>query len=358
MEKLSRVKKYENLRNTIDTESTVSNLAGDELTKERQEALEKFDSSVLKKINIAEDTYIPEREKEFTLPENEEPSVIDDTFTNEYLDDFIREVREYNIKKGNRDSEDTQVDILSQLNAAHRAKRSHYVEQIDDEKDSDNTYDFGESLTHQNIAKEVQNLINLDPIDPMGPIDDEPQASSPSWDMNLSDLDTNVNSTLDDDMYATTQLILNKEAGDAPTQEVKEAAPVFKEEHVEQQPAPSKPAPQPTIASTPEPTKPIAKKILQPAYDISNTDLYDTKSIVNAVNEAGENVDPTIHKKLIQETQQLRTQMDEYEDDLTDLSDGVEKNNKILNFILAFLILVLLAIIGFIIYTLWKGGGL
>ena len=64
----------------------------------------------------------------------------------------------------------------------------------------------------------------------------------------------------------------------------------------------------------------------------------------------------TMHRKLMEETQQLRVQMDEYEEELTDLSDGVEKNNRILNFILAFLIFILLAIIGFIAYYIWKGG--
>ena len=53
----------------------------------------------------------------------------------------------------------------------------------------------------------------------------------------------------------------------------------------------------------------------------------------------------------------VRVQMDEYEDELTDLSDGVEKTNKLLNFVLCFLILVLLVIIGFIAYSLWKAGG-
>ena len=65
-----------------------------------------------------------------------------------------------------------------------------------------------------------------------------------------------------------------------------------------------------------------------------------------------------LHKKLLEETQQLRVQMDEYEDELTDLSDGVEKTNKLLNFVLCFLILVLLVIIGFIAYSLWKAGGI
>ena len=67
--------------------------------------------------------------------------------------------------------------------------------------------------------------------------------------------------------------------------------------------------------------------------------------------------DNTYHKKLIEETQQLRVQMDEYEEELTDLSDGVEKTNKLLNFVLCFLILVLLVVIGFIGYSIWKAGG-
>ncbi len=51
-------------------------------------------------------------------------SLVDDTFTNEYLDDFIKEVRAYNIRKGNRETDNTQADILYQLNAANRAKKN------------------------------------------------------------------------------------------------------------------------------------------------------------------------------------------------------------------------------------------
>ena len=74
--------------------------------------------------------------------------------------------------------------------------------------------------------------------------------------------------------------------------------------------------------------------------------------------DPGEVTQAVLHKKLLEETQQLRVQMDEYEDELTDLSDGVEKTNKLLNFVLCFLILVLLVIIGFIAYSLWKAGGI
>lgn len=295
MEKLSRVKKYEELRKSIETENTVNDPARDSMGDEQQEALKKFDSSILKKANIDENAYVPVREKAATEQKEQEHSVIDDTFTNEYLDDFIREVREYNIKKGNRESEDTQIDILSQLNAVNRAKRAHYVEDI---KEIDEEEDRRQVVSRDTIAQEVQNLLNVEP---------------------------SINeSELDDDIYATTELILEDDVTSVNELPITEETQPLK--------------------------KPAAKKILQPIYEMSDTDLYDTQSIPTVKEEN------TIHKKLMEETQQLRVQMDEYEDELTDLSDGVEKNNKILNFILCFLILVLLVIIGFIGYYIWKGG--
>ena len=58
--------------------------------------MKKFDSSILKRANIENET-TPKRENEPL--QQREASDVEDTFTNEYLDDFIREVREYNIKR-------------------------------------------------------------------------------------------------------------------------------------------------------------------------------------------------------------------------------------------------------------------
>ncbi|MEG0527846.1 MAG: hypothetical protein RR531_10070 [Longicatena sp.] len=285
MEKLSRVKKFEDLRKSIDTENAVSSSAHDNMEVEQQEVLKKFDSSILKKVEIKEDSsYIPEREKS-RVQDNE--NKIEDTFTNEYLDDFIREVREYNIQRGNRESEDTQVDILSQLNAANRAKRTHYVKPIQE----DPSVEYTSGLSREDIALEVQSLLQEEtaPIQP---------------------------SSLDEDIYATTEMIIDHQSDVIEEQEI----PV------------------------------IQKKIIQPVYDMENTDAFEPIQTAPLPDEH-------LHKKLMEETQQLRVQMDEYEEELTDLSDGVEKNNKLLNFILCFLILVLLVIIGFIGYYVWKGGG-
>lgn len=314
MEKLSRVKKYEDLRKSIETENAVGDPARDALKSEQQEAFKKFDSSILKKVTISDDDYIPGREKADV--ETNDASVVDDTFTNEYLDDFIREVREYNIKKGNRESDDTQIDILSQLNAANRAKRAHYVENIEEPATSDD--DERKVVSREAIAQEVANLLNEETLDV------EPEEEI-----------LNSETTLDDDIYATTELILENDSAAVSELPVKESVISSFEE-----------------VTQPLTKEPAAKKILQPQYDIGNTDLYGTGSI----HKADEEDKNTLHKKLMEETQQLRVQMDEYEDELTDLSDGVEKNNKILNFILCFLILVLLVIIGFIGYYIWKGG--
>ena len=133
MEKLSRVKKYAELRKSIETDNNIDKTLHTEENGalEQEETLKKFDSSIFKKVDIKEDgEYTPVREKK---EEPLEQPPVDDTFTNEYLDDFIKEVREYNIRKGTRESDNTQADILYQLNAANRAKRSHYIQEIQDE---------------------------------------------------------------------------------------------------------------------------------------------------------------------------------------------------------------------------------
>ena len=65
-------------------------------------------SSIFKKSSNKGRKQAPKRAKEEKEVEGKESST-SDTFTNEYLDDFIKEVRDYNIRKGNRQSEDTQL---------------------------------------------------------------------------------------------------------------------------------------------------------------------------------------------------------------------------------------------------------
>ena len=287
MEKLSRVKKYESLRKAIEIDN---NTDAAEDSKSSEQALKSFDSSIFKKAAIKEET-APKRAKEEKEVEGKESST-SDTFTNEYLDDFIKEVRDYNIRKGNRQSEDTQVDILYQLNAENRAKRTRYLQEIKDKQDDTIIEPLSDEengkpvLSKEDLAKEVQQLL----------IDEDVQGST--FDEETQDTDVEE---LSEKLMQTQQIDLHQ----------------------------------------------AASLVLR-----SDDEEEDIEDSVKPNDE-----EDSLHKKLIEETQQLRVQLDEYEGELSDLSSGVEKNNRILNFILCFLILVLLVIIGFIGYYLWQATG-
>lgn len=287
MEKLSRVKKYESLRKAIEIDN---NIDAAEDSKSSEQALKSFDSSIFKKAAIKEET-APKRAKEEKEVEGKESST-SDTFTNEYLDDFIKEVRDYNIRKGNRQSEDTQVDILYQLNAENRAKRTRYLQEIKDKQDDTVIEPLSDEengkpvLSKEDLAKEVQQLL----------IDEDVQDST--FDEEAQDTDVEE---LSEKLMQTQQIDLHQAAA-----------------------------------------------LVLPSDD-------EKEDIEDSVKPNDE--EDSLHKKLIEETQQLRVQLDEYEGELSDLSSGVEKNNRILNFILCFLILVLLVIIGFIGYYLWQATG-
>lgn len=287
MEKLSRVKKYESLRKAIEIDN---NIDAAEDSKSSELALKSFDSSIFKKAAIKEET-APKRAKEEKEVEGKESST-SDTFTNEYLDDFIKEVRDYNIRKGNRQSEDTQVDILYQLNAENRAKRTRYLQEIKDKQDDTIIEPLSDEengkpvLSKEDLAKEVQQLL----------IDEDVQDST--FDEEAQDTDVEE---LSEKLMQTQQIDLHQAAA-----------------------------------------------LVLPSDD-------EKEDIEDSVKPNDE--EDSLHKKLIEKTQQLRVQLDEYEGELSDLSSGVEKNNRILNFILCFLILVLLVIIGFIGYYLWQATG-
>lgn len=318
MEKLSRVKKYEALRKSIELDNAID--ASSHIAKpQTKDVLKTFDTSVFKRAEISEDDKTAKRAKEEELQKEEEAK---DTFTNEYLDDFIKEVREYNIRKGNRESENTEVDILYQLNAANRAKRTQYVEEISEDNTNVNE-DLQPVLSKEEITQQMQKML----------LEDEQLVLRAE-----NDLQEAI------DELVQTQSI-----------ELKDAVELvgIKNEH--------------EVEKVEESVLKEEKSVVN--YEISYDDLFINENIeVNKVKNStdkieeeiieNENDEDVLRKKLLAETQQLRIQLDEYEDELTGLSDDLEKNNKLLNFILCFLIVVLLIIIGFIAYSILKAGGI
>lgn len=232
MEKLSRVKKYEDLRNQIDSSS--------ENNENRIEPL------IFKKMEIDES---PKREKEIKINES-------DTFVNEYMDDLIKDVKKYNLEKGLIQSDITELDILNQLKNPTRLKREDYVQVIeDDPKLDENTI----AQSKQEIAMQIQQLLNEE-----------------NEGMNVSKVEP-------------------------------QGQPISEE-------------------------------------------------VVNET-ETGESVNPEEIQRLNEQTTQIKIKMEKQEENIADLSQDIDKTNRLLNFILIILVISLFVVIGITVFTVLKSSG-
>ena len=91
----------------------------------------------------------------------------------------------------------------------------------------------------------------------------------------------------------------------------------------------------------------------EPNYDYLNEDDdYDTIDLKNTIRQ-----EKDVHEKLLNETNQMKAQMDEYEDNLTDVSDKMQHTTRILNFVLVVLIFALLVVLGVVAYMVLLNKG-
>lgn len=139
MERKSRIARYQELRDQMFETKMDSD-------ENNNISVEELDEKPI---------YQPVREKVASAPDFKI-----DQFHNEYLDEFIREVKEYNIKKGNAVSQDTQVNVLKELISDEDA-RQEYVEEI-----SQFSY-------FEDISKQVEALISEDMLEEMEEVESE-----------------------------------------------------------------------------------------------------------------------------------------------------------------------------------------
>ncbi len=226
MERKSRVLRYQELRDQMFE------------TKIDNEEIVEIETNELKEKSI----YQPVREKVASAPDFKI-----DQFHNEYLDEFIREVKEYNIKKGNAVSQDTQVNILKELTSNEEA-RDKYVEEID------------QFSYFEDISKQVEALIGEDKSE---------------------------------------EII---------------------EEKIEEK-----------------------EEFLKPEY-ITPTYKEDTLKIdLNPKPEIDE-------ESILDQTRKIEIKMDEYKENVAEISNKVNRTNFILNLIVAILIVLIIVVIGLAVY--------
>ncbi len=240
MSQPSRLKKYENLRNQIQTNTeenrhteSFSNIAN---------KLNQLEPTEFKAVDVTKDTvdaaHIRKRSFENTTTPQEP------VFHNEYLDEVIEEVKKYNIRKGLRTFDNTQMNILSEING---------------------------KVVKPIVQEDIEPLL----VEDMVVSDEETKNSIKSHIMKF------LNGADDDDV--TEEVVIQES---------------IEKENYEQQ-------------------------------------LQEERNL---------------REKVMEETQRLKVQIEEYEEDLDEMSEKVSNTNKLLNLILVFLVIALIVIIAVAIY--------
>ncbi len=305
MANLSRTEKYRELRDKLQHdngselstrelsrfEKRLNNIDADNFAapKEYQEEHE----AVHSRRQLSQESVLPETKPQpkqnesgfdfnalFENNENDTPSDSD------FLDQYIREVKQYNIDQGNAVSENTSVNILKQMGGLRQS--------------------------------DVQQPLRPYPKEEPKPVSQEVKPVR----------------------YADTADI-----------------PFTRPEH--KQPAPAKkPAAE---ESTDE--LPVLRPITADSSTMSKEDIMaEVQSLVNSA-KPGHQPKPAVkeddtRRQLLNETTQMRAQLDDYEDNLSEVNDKMQQTNRILHMVLIVLICAMLVVFGLVIYFIVLARGI
>lgn len=307
MATLSRTKKYQDLRNRLQHDTNADALSTNDLSR-FQKRLNEIDSQNFsytenassdshnaehaRNLNTQQQTQQPLRRHKQTQDKDPFANVSfsanennDVTFDNDYLDQYIREVKQYNIDQGNAASENTSLNILKQIERNNSATPKK-------------PYPSSNSHTA-----------------------DIPFLSSQSSSSNRYSQDVKQSSSSQEDTQPT-QTMSKEDI----MQEVQNLVNGTSSSYTQPQPE--------------EPSSPFVND-----YESKNDSFMSTDTF-NRRLEA----DRTTRQQLLNETTQMRAQLDDYEDNLSEVSDKMRQTNRILNIVLVILIIALAMIVGVVIY--------
>ena len=212
-----------------------------------------------------------EKQPLFTLEDysrNENDSNVGD---NDYLNEYIREVKQYNMEQGNAVSEETSLNILQQINEIQKPQKQEPV-----------------SRPYARQTKKRNDTADIPFMSPFRSDDDS----------------------------ENTEKIFEDDAVNAESEEPKSREDIMAE-----------------VQSLVNGKPPVQRSITV------DDDLYS--SIED---------DRTTRQRLLNETTQMRAQLDGYEDNLSEVNDKMRYTNRILNLVLVVLIIALVVMLFILIY--------
>ncbi|MBK2402370.1 MULTISPECIES: hypothetical protein [unclassified Erysipelothrix] len=164
----SRVNKYQDLHEQIalDSESNIENSDLSHFANRLNQIDNQFDKMDVVAREDREPTHarqIEEVQEEHSIDEEPKVEPQFDTFESAYLKDFLDEVKEYNVRKGYRDLENTDANILSELN-----KSSEIAKPFNDDEMTTVLHAIDPELSTMDadvfIEDETEEDVNLDEL--------------------------------------------------------------------------------------------------------------------------------------------------------------------------------------------------
>lgn len=161
MSEFSRVKKYAQLRDELasDNESEIKS----EALAPYADRLSKIDTRY-QPMETNQITHSPLHSRNAAYAPVEEPVTFEEsTFNNEYLDQFIEEVKQYNMRKGYRKAEDTKSEVLLKVKEKTEPVAATEVKTVESDESQE---------IDQTISMQVMQLVSEDDDEEVVPIAD------------------------------------------------------------------------------------------------------------------------------------------------------------------------------------------
>ncbi|MDD7281896.1 MAG: hypothetical protein PUH10_07925 [Erysipelotrichaceae bacterium] len=158
MAQLSRKTKYQELRDEIEKEAMATQTTSKSVKLSRVQ-----NNSRLSHANIS--SYPHETKEVNSTPSN-----------NEVMDQLLGEVKQYNIDNGNRYIDDTQINILKQLNPESIDARNQHIMPMDEEEELGSTMEMPRSSNFMsNNSSGIVDFMQNQKLTRINPVNTQPQ---------------------------------------------------------------------------------------------------------------------------------------------------------------------------------------
>ena len=317
---------------------------------------------------VSEEPYQSQEEEVKPTANYDQPSFkgLDDfdTFESTYLNDFLAEVKEYNVTKGYRDENNTSTNIMRDLNLDIEFNKSRVIS----DQPLDGPY-IPEGI--DDLITEIDPLLKTRETAVFGRIDIEPEVKTPDeisnhftavdhlqrFDQDQAHIEKTiaieVQRMVEEDYVPSNE---DEEASDLEAVEI-----ILDELEHDQVPSNSHES-APSTDTDNESSVDLETQLEGLDMQVSPADMNQDdatveslKPIITSETRVGSSsIDDETAKRLMEQTQTLQIKVIDNEKNIEDMTETMVKTNRLLNVTLSLLMLAIFVVIILIVFTKWR----